>query len=302
MDKPDVQALAQQMIEAVRGFVARAEVALGARIAAAEAKIAAIPAGLKGESGSAGAAGAPGERGADGAPGPQGAAGERGADGLPGKQGTAGESVKGDPGKDGRDGKDGASVHPDTVAMMVREAVDKAIAALPQPKDGKDGAPGRDAAELKVLPGIDETRSYPAGTYAKHNGGEIRAERRTDPVKDGDLLAAGWSIAREGVAAIVFTQGDDPRQIECASMMTSGTKVVTAFTVPMMIDKGVWREGEHQKGDHVTWDGSGWIAQKATKDKPGTSDAWRLSTKRGRDGKDADGARAAAPREPVRLR
>jgi hypothetical protein len=56
--------------------------------------------------------------------------------------------------------------------------------------------------------------------------------------------------------------------------------------VPMIIDKGVWREGEYEKGDAVSWDGSGWISQRKTTEKPGTSDAWRLSTKRGRDGKD----------------
>lgn len=302
MEKPDVKALAQQMIEAVRGFVAKAEKALGWRIAGLEAdifklreKVEAIPNGPKGDKGDTGES----IKGEKGDTGPQGGVGEPGKTGSPGEPGPAGASIKGDP---GLPGKDGASIHPDTVAVMVREAVDKAIAAMPKTKDGQDGAPGRDAAELKVLPGIDETRSYPAGTYAKYNGGEIRAERRTDPVKDGDLVTAGWSIAREGVLAIVFTQGDDPRQIECAAIMTSGTKAVTAFTVPMVIDKGVWREGAHQAGDHVSWDGSGWIAQRMTSAKPGdTSGDWRLSTKRGRDGRDAEGARAMA-REPVRLK
>ncbi len=40
------------------------------------------------------------------------------------------------------------------------------------------------------------------------------------------------------------------------------------------------------QGDGATWDGSFWIAQKQTQDKPGTSDAWRLAVKKGRDGKD----------------
>lgn len=226
--------------------------------------------------------------GAAGAAGTQGIAGERGAGGAQGEVGPDGASIKGEAGEPGRDGKDGASIHPDTVALMVREAVDKAVAALPA---AKDGAPGRDAAELTVLAGIDEARSYPAGTYAKHNGGEIRAERRTDPVKDGDILAAGWTVARDGVSALVVTQGEDPREISVAAMLTSGTKAVSEFHIPMVIDKGVWREGEYEKGDHVSRDGSGWIAQCKTVSQPGapgTGTDWRLSTKRGQNGKDAD--------------
>lgn len=240
-----------------------------------------------------------------------------GKDGAQGERGQAGESIKGDagaPGKDGadadaeaiynqlraelvkevaalptpangKDGKDGASIHPDTVALMVRDAVEKAVAGIPRAKDGSDGAAGRDAAEMVMLPGIDETRSYAAGTWASHAGGLIRAARATDPVTDG-LTKAGWVVMVDGVSAIVVTQGDDPREMSVAAMLTSGTKAVSAFTVPMVLDKGVWREGEYEKGDGVSWDGSFWIAQKKTSEKPGASDAFRLSTKRGRDGKD----------------
>lgn len=248
-----------------------------------------------------------------------------GKDGAPGRDGSDGESVDvdavapmlrdmvdkavaaippaqngkdGAPGRDGVDGKNGEPVHPDTVALMIRAAVDNAVAAIPR---AKDGAPGRDAAELVLLPSIDETRRYAAGTWAAYQGGLIRASRATDPITAG-LSAAGWTVMVEGVAAIETTQGDDPRAIEVSTVLTSGTKKVTAFRVPMVIDRGVWREGEHQAGDHVSWDGSGWIAQVKTSAKPGTSTDWRLSTKRGRDGKDGKSfAAAAIVRDPVRI-
>jgi len=154
---------------------------------------------------------------------------------------------------------------------------------------------------MEILPSIDESKSYRRGTWASHAGGLIRAERATDPVTDG-LTKAGWCVMVEGLACPpIITQGDDPREITVATMLTSGVKAVSAFHVPMVIDKGVWREGPHEKGDHVSWDGSGWIAQRATTDKPGTSDAWRLSTKRGRDGKDGS-APTQAVKELVRLR
>lgn len=183
-------------------------------------------------------------------------------------------------------GDRGDSIHPDTIALMVSEAVQKAVAALPKPKDGD---PGRDAVQIMVLPGIDESRSYPAGTYAKHNGGEIRAERRTDPVKDGDIFSAGWTVARDGVSAVVVTQGDDPRAFEIAAMLTSGTKTIAKARIPVPMDCGVYRAGQaYEKGDIVSYGGSSWIAQRDTQSKPETDDSWRLMVKRGRDGKDAN--------------
>jgi hypothetical protein len=296
MEKPDVKALAEQMISAVRGFVAKAEAALGARIVQLEAKVAAIPAGPKGEKGDAGEAikgdkGDQGEPGKDGAPG---APGKDGAPGSPGEQGPSGESIKGEP---GLPGKDGQSVDPLALKAMVSEAVE----ALPKAQNGKDGGPGRDAAELDILPSIDESKSYRRGTWASHNGGLIKAVRQTDAVKDGQIIDAGWVVMVEGIAAVVVTQGDDQRELTVAAMLTSGTKAVCGFTLPVMIYREVWKEGEFQRGDVVTWGGSAWHCQQKTTDKPGTSSAWRMMVKEGRPGKDAE-AKSAGPREPVRLK
>jgi len=53
------------------------------------------------------------------------------------------------------------------------------------------------------------------------------------------------------------------------------------------LDGGVWREGGYQRGDTVSHGGSMWIAQQDTDTRPDTADChWRLSIKRGRDGKD----------------
>lgn len=61
------------------------------------------------------------------------------------------------------------------------------------------------------------------------------------------------------------------------------------FTVPAMIYRGIWREGQNcQKGDTVTWGGSLWHCNEPTNEKPGDgSKAWSLAAKKGRDGKDA---------------
>lgn len=179
-------------------------------------------------------------------------------------------------------GKDGTSVHPDTVAMMVNEAVSKAIAALPPVQHG------RDALDISILPSIDEKKSYPAGTYACYAGGLILSTRSTDPIAD-DLTAAGWRVLVEGSAVPpVITQGDDPREITVATMLTSGTKVVSKFYIPMVIDQGVYKaDATYRKGDGVTWGGSFSIAKKDDpQGEPSKSDDWRLAIRKGRDGKD----------------
>lgn len=58
-----------------------------------------------------------------------------------------------------------------------------------------------------------------------------------------------------------------------------------SFDMPIVLDRGVWKDGEYKAGDGVTWAGSFWIARKGTESKPGSGDAWRLAVKRGQDGK-----------------
>jgi hypothetical protein len=66
------------------------------------------------------------------------------------------------------------------------------------------------------------------------------------------------------------------------------------FKAPVPIDRGVWTEQAYDRGDCASHGGSLWIAQRDTRAKPGTSDDWRLACKKGRDGRDAPPAAAAA--------
>lgn len=228
-----------------------------------------------------------------------------------------------------KDGSDGKSVHPDTITLMVNEAISKAVSALPKPKDGmdgasvtleqirpalaelvaalpkpKDGEDGKDATALNFLPGIEENRRYPRGTWATHRSGLIYAERMTDPVTDDNLEKAGWIVAVEGVAALVVTQGDDLRSFIVASMLTSGRSLVSNFKLPVILYQGIWKDGnDYEGGDITTWGGSMWHCQKSsTKDKPGTSDAWKLCVKHGSPGKDVGSADPKPAPGPVRLK
>lgn len=286
----ETELLAQKMSEAVRDVIARSDQKTSERIELIEEQVRAIPAGEKGEPGEPGQTGEPGEKGPPG--------------------------EKGDPGEPGADGKD-ADI--DAIREQISDEVAAAVEKIPKPKDGepgergepgtpgepgqdgKHGEPGRDAAELEILPSIDEAKAYRRGTWASHAGGLIRACRQTDPVVDGNLESAGWVVMVEGVAALVVTQGEDPRQIEVACMLTSGTKAISAFAVPMMIYKQVWREGRYKQGDVCTYGGSAWHSQRdENEDKPGTSDAWQLMVKHGARGKDGELKQPAA-HKPVAI-
>jgi hypothetical protein len=245
MDKPDVNALAEKMIEAVRGFVGRSESALNKRISDVEQKIAAIPAGPKGEKGD------PGES----IRGEKGDAGERG-ESVKGDKGDPGE-----PGKEGRDGVDGKDGSPGPPGESIK---------------GQDGAPGRDGRD--GLPGLNGKDGAPGA-----NGSDGFS------LEDFDMV-----LADDGrTLSLKFKRGD--------------LVVERAIRLATMIYREVWREGEYEPGDVVTWGGSAWHCQQKTLDKPGTSSSWKLMVKEGARGKDAKSvheevaARMAAV-QPVRLK
>lgn len=286
------------VVESVKQYVARAIADVSNRIDLLEARVKAIPAGPRGERGDQGERGLPGEagargekgdrgeagppgergergepglagekgeRGEAGAPAERGAQGERGAPGEPGARGEPGEpgakGEKGDSGKDGKDGRDG------------RDGKDG--------QNGRDGAVGKDALALDILPTIDESRSYPRGTFARHLGGLWRAAGDTQAMR-------GWECVVAGVAGFDVQQKED-RLFAMSWSLSGGDKVEKVFALPIVLDRGVYQpETAYAKGDGVTWAGSWWIAQvDAPTDKPGISEQWRLAVKRGRDGKDA---------------
>ena len=217
--------------------------------------------GKNGADGKDGRDGEPGAAGRDGVDGKDGETGPRGIDGAPGREGPPGQA--GEKGIDGRDGKDG------------RDG-----------REGTDGAPGRDALEIEIIPALDETRCYPRGTVAQFAGGLIRAVRNTDPLTGfGDVVDAGWICVVRGVASIEILQRDE-RTVDLAVRLTDGLVARQSLSFPVMVQRGVYREGSYVRGDVVTWDGGQWHCEAPTTDKPGTSSDWKLIVKRGRDGKD----------------
>lgn len=167
-------------------------------------------------------------------------------------------------------GEDGTSVTLEDVAPMITAEVERAIAALPKPKNGKDAA--------NIVEAV------------KHEGELVLT------LQDGRLIRTGIRDGKDGkkgkdgfgfddMDACVL---DDDRTIEFSFRRGDEEKCFT-FKWPTPIDRGVYKAGEtYQAGDAVTWGGSLWIAQRETGAKPDAPDSgFRLAVKRGRDGKDA---------------
>lgn len=197
-------------------------------------------------------------------------------------------------GEPGRDGKDGVSISDESVDAAVLRAVEDAIKAIPLPengKDGKDGAPGRDGKDGVSLAGAVIDRSgvlvLTLSDGSTRDMGEVVGKNGENGIngKDGAPGAAGKDGA-DGLGFDDLSVEHDGERGFAFCFARGGIKKEFAISVPVVIDRGVWREGQYQKGDGATWAGSFFIAQRDTTDKPETSDAWRLAVKRGRDGKD----------------
>lgn len=177
------------------------------------------------------------------------------------------EVIKGDP------GEDGTSITLDDVAPLIVAEVEKAVAALPVPENGKDAAGIvevlKDNGELVLT--LQDGRLVRTG---------IRDGEKGKDGRDGfDLDAFDVERGIDGrTFTLKFEQGDTRHEYE--------------LTFPVVIDAGVWKAGEeYVPGDGVTWGGQWYICQESTKDlKPDQSKdgkPWRLAVRKGRDGKDA---------------
>lgn len=175
------------------------------------------------------------------------------------------EVLKGDPGE---------SIDPETVQEMIAEAVSKAVAEIPVPRDGNDAAGIvevlKDAGELVLT--LSDGRLMRTG---------IRDGEKGEPGKDGFSLQ-DFNVQKEDdgrTLVLSFDAGDIRHEYE--------------LTMPHLAYCGVYKQDqEYMVGDVVTWGGSAWHCNEPTKEKPddkAKDGPWSLMVKKGRDGKDARG-------------
>lgn len=172
------------------------------------------------------------------------------------------------------------------------EAVEGRLKAA-MPATPRDGIDGRDALQLEILPDIDETKSYPRGTYAKHAGGLWRSFEQTSGMR-------GWECIVDGVAAVC--PSIEGKRFKMTVRSSSGWERYADQFVPLQIYKGVFAQGEqYEQGDTTTWAGSLWHCNKTgTEAKPGDgSNDWTLAVKKGRDGREV--VKTERKQQPVQI-
>ncbi|WP_457813003.1 hypothetical protein U8C33_22705 [Sinorhizobium meliloti] len=175
------------------------------------------------------------------------------------------------------------------LAAIVKAQLDPMAARIAELEKRLAEAEGRPAPVSVAGALIDRTGSLviTMSDGSTKNVGQV-VGKDGDPGNDG-LGFDDLDVAYDGEKTITlkFTQGERVKEF--------------AFTMPVVIDRGVYRDGsEYKAGDGVTWGGSFWIAQKDTSAKPDAGDDWRLSVKRGRDGKNGEMKQAKA-HSPVRV-
>lgn len=198
-----------------------------------------------------------GKDGRDGIDGKDGAPGVDGKDGAPGERGPPGETGVGEPGPQGERGEPG-----------------------PQGAPGAAGEAGKSITVDEVRDVLEAVSAKWALDFERRAAETLqRAIDRIPAPKDGrdgfgfDDMSVEFDGERR--VALIFTRGDQRKEF--------------SFDLPTVIDRGVYREGQqYAKGDGVTWGGQFFIAQRETTAKPMAPgvDDWRLSVKKGRDGKD----------------
>lgn len=231
---------------------------------------------------------------------------------------------KGEPGKDGDPGKDAepieirevvaellASPEMKTLASLAAaEAVAEYIKANPI-RDGEDGAKGdqgpRGEPGEKGDHGKDGADGIGmAGAFVDRDGELVLTTTKGDTIKLGRVVGRDGENGKDGA---------DGFSLEDLSADYDGEKTITLtfqrgqlrksfdFVMPVVIDRGYWREGMGCKsGDGVTHNGSFWIAKRDNASKPchENGEDWRLCVRKGRDGQDGKVVEAKAP-EPIKL-
>lgn len=203
------------------------------------------------------------------------------------------------------------------LAADVDAIAKRAAEFVPAGKDGTDGLPGRDGVDGKNgengLDGEDGRDADPVSADAVADAVAARFERRF-----ADLTLSWERQARDTFERAVDkmpvprdgNDGKDALPVEALDITHDGERGLTiklgekthTITIPSIIYRGVWSDGEYAEGDAATYGGTLWIAKCATTQAPGTGKDWQMAVKKGRDGKDLrDNASAARVESGLQL-
>lgn len=188
---------------------------------------------------------------------------------------------------DGADGRDGVSVTVEDVAPLIEAEVEKAVRAIPVPKDGLGLAGAfldRDGSLVLTL--TDGTTKSVGSVMG-------RDVDMADVKRQIEEELASWPRPKDGADGLGFDdieiEHDGERGLTIKFVRGDRVKTFGPFIVPVQIHRGVWvatKRYEYQ--DAVTWAGSQWVCmQPKAAGKPGDNGSgWLLVVKKGAQGPD----------------
>jgi hypothetical protein len=206
--------------------------------------------------------------------------------------------------------QDGKSVTVEELEPIIADHVQKAVAAIPAPKDGADGKNGADGIDGKDGTNGIDGKNGTDGIHGKDgldgkNGRDgldavefIRSEGNlivtlsNGTTKDlGPINGKDGAPGKDGRDGLGFDDLDvtyDGERTFKLKFARPGDVKEFEFSIPVAIYRGVFKYGEaYKQGDTVTWGGHLYHCDTDTTDKPdGEQRCWTLAVRRGRDGKD----------------
>lgn len=211
------------------------------------------------------------------------------------------------------------------VAARIKTLVSETVAALPPPRDGRDGKDGKDGRDgkdgEKGLNGKDGEKGldgndgkdgrdgedgtfgavevhvpgklYDALALVSASGGVWQAVQATTSTP-GEKLAGGvvhWRCIVNGLQSAALIVDDDGRTFTVKTVSSTGEVSEHTAQLNAMVYRGIFNVGTtYAKDDVVTHSGSLWLAlKKEVKSSPAdptASEDWQLIVKRGNSGKD----------------
>lgn len=203
--------------------------------------------------------------------------------------------------------ENGKDADPEQVASLVAEEVGRAVSALPAPQDGKsveieEVLPAIAAEVGKAVADLPVPR-HVKGVVVNRDGEGIYTYSDGTTENIGKIVGKDGLDGKDGADGLPGEPGKDGRDGFSlndfdANVSEDGRSVIMSFEqdadrfevemkFPVPIYRGVFKDGEgYEPGDMVTWGGSVWHCDEKTTAKPDVG-PWRLSVKKGRDGKDA---------------
>jgi hypothetical protein len=176
------------------------------------------------------------------------------------------------------------------IGSAVREALDKAVAAMPA-SPGPPGPPGRAGRDAVFTPPVlyKAGSLYTHGALVQHRGGVWHANVDTD-AEPGEPCA-GWGLVLDGCEPLRVEAWGEAGELALVYRYASGTVKHIALGFRPMQHVGIYDHGRaYLVNDCVTCDGSVWLARSMSCEvKPGTDEgarAWQLIVKRGKDGRE----------------